>query len=348
MPFDLDFLKALLDAPGASSFEARPAAVWRDRARTYGLNVHMDSYGSVFARRGEPRRPRLLLSGHIDEIGLIITHVDDEGFLWFEGVGGWDSQQLVGQAVRVIGREREFVGVIGKKPVHLMSAEDRRKVSKIEDLWIDLGARSREEAEAVAGPGDFAVVERPVVELLNGRIAGKAIDNRIGAYVALEAARRSSGTGTDVVASATVQEEIGGVGAAAASYTLEPDVAIAIDVSHATDTPGVNKRRTGIHPLGSGPELAVGSYVHRGVLEALRAAAEEEGIPLTLSAAARRTATDADWLAKVRGGVPTAVVAIPTRYMHSPNETIDPEDVESVVQLLVAFAQRLPDLSEVT
>ena len=343
MALDLEFLKALLNAPGTSSFESRPAAVWREKAEAHGLATERDAYGSVFARAGAGRRPRLLLSGHIDEIGLIVTHVDENGYLWFEGVGGWDSQQLVGQCVRVIGRGGERLGVIGKKPIHLMSPNDRKKVSRVEDLWIDLGARDRAEAEAVAGPGDFAVVERSVVELLNGRLAGKAIDNRIGAYVALEAARRSAGSGCEVVASATVQEEIGGVGAAAASYALEPDVAIAIDVTHASDVPGVSERRTGSHALGSGPELSVGSYVHRGVLEELRATAEREGIPVTLSAAPRRTATDADWLAKVRGGVPTAVVSVPTRYMHSPNETIDPEDVEAVIRLLAAFAAALPD-----
>lgn len=343
MALDLDFLKALLAAPGASSFEARPAAVWRERAEAHGLATEHDAYGSVFARAGAGRRPRLLLSGHIDEIGLIITHVDDEGFLWFDTVGGWDAQQLVGQCVRVIGRHGETLGVIGKKPVHLMSPSDRKKVSRIEDLWIDLGARSKEEAEGVAGAGDFAVIERSVVELMNGRLAGKAIDNRIGAYVALEAARRSRDCGCEVIASATVQEEIGGVGAAAASYALEPDVAIAIDVTHATDVPGVNARRIGSHPLGSGPELSVGSYVHRGVLEALRSTAEEEGIAVTHYAAARRTGTDADWLAKVRGGVPTAVVSVPVRYMHSPNETLDPADVEAVIHLLAAFAARLPD-----
>ena len=343
MALDLEFLKALLSAPGTSSFESRPADVWARRAEEHGLAVERDAYGSVFARSGAGRRPRLLLSGHIDEIGLIVTHVDDDGFLWFDGVGGWDSQQLVGQRVRVIGRRGEAVGVIGKKPIHLMSPEDRKKVSKIDDLWIDLGATSREEAESVAGPGDFAVIEQPLLELMNGRIASKAIDNRIGAYVALEAARRAEASGCEVIASATVQEEIGGVGAAAAAYALQPDVAIAIDVTHATDVRGVEKRKLGAHPLGSGPDLSVGSYVHRGVLELLRRTAEEEGIDVTVSAAPRRTATDADWLAKVRGGVPTAVVSVPNRYMHSPNETIDPRDVEAVIRLLVAFAERLPD-----
>lgn len=343
MSLDLDFLFDLLAAPGTSSFESRPAAVWRARAEALGLPTEKDAYGSVFARANEGRRPRLLLAGHLDEIGLIVTHVDEHGFLWFKGVGGWDAQQLVGQRVRVVGRHDERVGVIGKKPIHLMKQEDRRKPSKLEDLWIDLGARNREEAAAVAGPGDFAVVEQPPVHLLNGRIAGKAVDDRIGAYCALQAAHGAVGESVEVVAAATVQEEIGGVGAASASFGVEPDVAIAIDVSHATDVPGVSEKQEGEHALGSGPELSVGSYVHRGVMELLRRTAEDEGIAYTVAAAPRRTGTDADHLARVRAGVPSAVVSVPNRYMHSPNETIDPEDVEAVVRLLVAFARRLPE-----
>lgn len=343
MDLDLDFLKALLSAPGPSSFESRPASVFRERAERLGLTTRRDAYGSVFAVAGEGRRPRLLLSGHIDEIGLLITHVDEHGFAWFKTVGGWDAQQLVGQRVRIVGRERDVVGLVGRKPVHLMTAEDRRKVAKIEDLWIDVGARDRDEALGAVAPGDVAVIEQPLVELLGGRIASKAIDDRIGAYVALETARRAAESGCEVIASATVQEEIGGVGASAASFALEPDVAIAIDVTHATDVPGVQAKQEGEHPLGSGPELSVGSYVHRGVLNLLRATAEDEGIDVTIGAAPRRTATDADQLARARAGVPSAVVSIPNRYMHSSNEMVDPADVEATVRLLAAFAERLPE-----
>ncbi|MDZ7801374.1 MAG: M20/M25/M40 family metallo-hydrolase [Trueperaceae bacterium] len=343
MALDMTFLKALLAAPGTSSFESRPAATWREHAERAGLETQRDAYGNVFAVAGKGRAPRLLLAGHLDEIGLILTHVDEDGFVWFKPVGGWDAVQLVGQRVRVVGRGAESIGVIGRKPVHLMSAEDRRKQVKIEDLYIDLGARNAEEALAVAGPGDFAVIEQPLVTLRNDRIVSKAIDDRIGAYVALEAARRLEDGPCETIAAGTVQEEISGLGAASAAWSWEPDVAIAIDVTHATDVPGASKRKEGDHALGSGPELSVGSYVHRGVLEALRRTAEQEGIAYTVSAAPSRTGTDADDLSKVRAGVPTAVVSIPNRYMHSPNEMVDVRDVERVVQLLVAFASRLAE-----
>jgi Cellulase M and related proteins len=197
-------------------------------------------------------------------------------------------------------------------------------------------------------PGDVAVIEQPLVHLRNGRIASKAIDDRIGAYIALEVARQVGDAACEVIASATVQEEIGGVGASSAAYGLEPDVAIAIDVTHATDVPGIDARREGEHPLGSGPELSIGSYVHRGVFDALRTTAEAEGIPYTVGTAPRRTATDADHLARARAGTRSAVVSIPNRYMHSPSEMVDPEDVANVVALLVAFARRLPDLHPIT
>ena len=319
--------------------------MWREAAQERGAETHTDGYGNTFATFGKGGTPRVLLAGHVDEIGLLVTYIDDEGRLYFKGVGGWDSQQLVGQRVRVVGYKGELLGVIGKKPVHLMNAEDRRKVSKIEDMWIDIGAKDGAEAKQHVRAGDFAVIEQPVLELLNGRIVSKAIDNRIGAFIVLEAARRAtqegSGSDAEVVAVATVQEEIGGIGAYIASNALQPDVAIAVDVTHATDIPNVSKKQEGETSFGSGPELTVGSYVHRGVLEMLRGAAEREDIPYSIGISPRGTGTDADDLAKNRGGVPTAVVSIPNRYMHSPNEMIDPEDLENVIKLLAAFIQGL-------
>ena len=343
---DKDFLKTLLAAPGTSSFESKPAAVWREAASERGAEVHTDSYGNTFATFGKGGSPTVLLAGHVDEIGLLVTYIDDEGRLYFKGVGGWDPQQLVGQRVRVVGYQGELLGVIGKKPIHLMTVEDRRKVSKLEDMWIDIGAKDGDEAKAHVRAGDFAVIEQPVLELLNGRIVSKAIDNRIGAFIVLEAARRAADSGAEVVAVATVQEEIGGIGAYVASNAVQPDVAIAIDVTHATDIPNVSKKQEGETSFGSGPELTVGSYVHRGVLEMLRATAEREGISYSIGISPRGTGTDADDLAKNRGGVPTAVVSIPNRYMHSPNEMIDPEDLENVIKLLAKFIEGLDGETE--
>jgi len=343
MALDTAFLKELTSAAGTSGFESRPAAAWRTRARELGATVTGDAYGNVFATFRPGGRPRVMLAGHIDEIGLIVSYVDEHGFLYVRPVGGWDPMQLVGQRVRVLGHGGDVIGVIGKKAIHLMSAEDRRKVPKMEDLWIDIGAGSSEEASRTVRAGDTAVIEQPFVELMNGRVASRAIDDRIGAFVALEAARRAGG-GAEVVAVATVQEEIGGVGARAAAFSLEPDVAVAIDVTHATDTPGLEKKLHGDVPLGGGPSLSAGSYVHRGVMERLRRTAEAQGITVSMGVSPRSTGTDADNIAPARAGTASAVVSIPNRYMHSPNEIVDLQDVERTIELLAAFIAGLePD-----
>jgi putative aminopeptidase FrvX len=336
-----NFLKQLLSAPGPSSFESKPAAIWRKQAKSYGATLEVDSYGNSFATFNQGKKPTVMLSGHIDEIGLIITYIDKEGLIYFKGIGGWDSQQLVGQRVRILGYKGEVLGIIGKKPIHLMGADDRKKVSQIEDLWIDIGAKDQSEAKQAVRVGDAAVIEQPYLELLNGRIVSKAIDNRIGAYIVLEAARRAAKSKATVVAVASTQEEIGQVGANIAAHRLEPDVAIAVDVTHATDVPNVNKKENGDVPLGSGANLAIGSVVHRGIFNMLIEIAEAEKIPYTIEANANRTFTDADHIASARHGIPTAVVSIPNRYMHSPNEMIDLEDLENVIALIAAFIKRL-------
>lgn len=340
MSLDLSLLHDLLAAPGPSGFESRPAHVFAEAARGFADGVEVDAYGSVYATVRPGARPRVLIAGHIDEIGLLITYIDDDGFAYFTTLGGWDPLQLIGQRVRVLGRERDLPGVIGRKPIHLLDEDDRKKMPKVKDLWIDVGARSRAEAEEHLRPGDVAVLDQPAVELLGGRIAGKSLDDRIGAYIALEVARRSRGPAS-VTAVATVQEEINGVGARVAAQLVNPDVAIAIDVTHAIDVPDLKKSEYGETGLGKGPQLTVGSYAHRGLLERLRQVADQAGVPTTLGFSPSLTYTDADHLAYAQGGVPTAVVSVPNRYMHSPIEMIDLAYVGRLIDLLVAFVDGL-------
>jgi putative aminopeptidase FrvX len=331
MSFNKSFLQNLLSTPGPSSFESRAAAVWREQAKSYGAKLDTDPYGNSFATFNKGAEPTVMLAGHIDEIGMIVTYLDKEGLIYFKGVGGWDSQQLVGQRARILGYKGDVLGVIGKKPIHLMGNDDRNKVSKIEDLWFDIGAKDDAEAKQHVRIGDVAVIEQPYLELLNGRIASKAIDNRIGAYIVLEAARRAheSKAKAEVVAVATTQEEIGNVGAGTAAHELNPSVAIAVDVTHATDVPNVSKKENGDVPFGSGANLAIGSTIHRGVFNMLVETAESEKIPYTIEANPSRTYTDADQIAKARSGIPTAVVSIPNRYL------------EHVIALIAAFIKRV-------
>ena len=340
---EYEFLRNLLQSPGVSSFEALPAGVWREQARKYGAEVDVDAYGNSFARFGEGGKPRVMLAGHIDEIGLLITYVDDSGLLFFTGVGVSEGSGLAGQRVRVVAESEQLLGVIGKKPAHLTTNDDRSKRVKLESLWIDIGARDKEDALRRVKPGAFAVFEAPTIELGESRWVSKALDNRVGAFIALEAARRAqaAGAGAEVVAAATTQEEIAGVGANVAAYRIEPHLAVALDLTHASDVPDVDRKISGEISLGKGPVLELGATVHGGLMRRLRECAEREGIPYQAGFSGRRTATDADAIAKVRTGAPTILISIPNRYMHSSCELVDLHDVEAAILLLERFISGL-------
>ena len=259
MSHDISFLHRLLDAPGPSGFEARAARVWRREAETFAESW-ADVVGNSYAAVRPDARPLALLAGHIDEIGLQVTHADKSGLLYFGGIGGWDPQVLVGQRVRVLGAKGDVPGVIGRKAIHLIEPKERDKAVKVKKLWIDVGAGSREElGELGVRVGDPAVLDAGMVRLAGDRVASRAIDNRVGAFVVLEALRMvAEGEGrAGAVAVATAQEEIGysGGGARASAFGLSPDVALVVDVTHATDVPEVDKSEVGDHSLGGGPVL---------------------------------------------------------------------------------------------
>jgi putative aminopeptidase FrvX len=337
-----EFLKRLLSTPGPSGSESAAARVWRDEAGKFA-EVRGDRMGNSFATLNAGGAPRVMLSGHIDEIGLMITHIDDQGLLRFTGVGGWDPQVLVGQRVRIQTGDGEVTGVIGKKAIHVMEADERKKISEIKSLWIDIGAKDGEEAKGMVTVGDVGVLDQDLLELPNGRIASRSLDNRMGALVVLEALRLLSEEeiAAEVVAVASVQEEIGLYGARGAAFGLDPDVAIAADVTHATDTPGVSKNENGDHALGSGPVIARASVLSPIVTEGLIAAAEEAGITYTLQADSRSTGTDADAIHFSRAGIATGLVSCPNRYMHSPNEIVELEDLENCARLISIYVREL-------
>jgi putative aminopeptidase FrvX len=334
-------LDDLLRAPAPSGYEAPAAAVWRAAASFAELSV--DGIGSSIARVGDAA-PLLAVVGHIDEIGLVVTHVDEQGFIWFQSIGGWDPQILVGQRVTIQGRDGEVLGVVGRKPIHLLDPDQRKKVVELKGLHIDIGAADRAEVAELIRIGDPVVIAAEPAPVAGDRLVSRAMDNRLGAYVALESLRRaheSGELGGSFAAVAAVQEEIGLFGARTAAFQVRPDVAIAVDVTHATDAPGVDEKEIGTHPLGSGPAIGRGSTLSPKVFELLVETAEVEGIEHSISASGRGTSTDADVLQISRAGIPTGLVSIPLRYMHSPVEMVDLRDVEATVQLLAAFAQRL-------
>ncbi len=341
-----DVLRRLLTAPGPSGYEQAAAAVFRDAAAAFA-DVSQDSVGSTVARvKGTAGGPLLAVIGHIDEIGLIVHHIDDDGFLWFTGVGGWDPIILVGQRVDVATRTGAVPGVVGKKPIHLLREEERKQVPELRNLHIDIGAKDGEEARRMVRVGDVAVIGGEPVEYPNGRVVSRAMDNRLGCFVAFEVARlvaEAGGAPGDVCGVAVAQEEITFAGARTTAYSLRPDIAVVVDVTFATDAPGTDEKELGAHKFGSGPVLTRGSTLDPQVFELLHAAGEEAGIPFTVSASARYTGTDADAVHVSRAGVPTGVVSIPLRYMHSPVEMVDLGDLEATVALIAAFAERLDD-----
>ncbi|HYN90663.1 MAG TPA: M20/M25/M40 family metallo-hydrolase [Thermoleophilaceae bacterium] len=340
-----ELLLRLLTAPGPPGHEREPARVWREAAEAFAEEVTTDALGTTVARvAGRGEHPLMAVVGHIDEIALLVSHIGEKGFLHVVNSGGWDPQVLVGQRVEVLTRDGTLPGVVGRKPIHILDAEERKKAMRLKDLHVDIGAKDGDEARSLASPGDQVVIAAEPLELPNGRLAARSHDNRLGSYVALEVARRvhEAGGGAGPVAGvAAVQEEVGAHGARVMAYGLEPDLAVVVDVAHATDAPGVEPGELGEHGLGSGPVITRGAVVSRPLNDLLDEVAAAEGIECSTEAAGGSTYTDADVVHMSRTGVPTAVVSIPLRYMHSPVELVELADVEATIRLITALALRL-------
>ena len=351
-----DVLHKLLTAAGPSGYEAAPAAVFAEAGRTFTDDVSIDIMGSAVARVAgtSTGAPLLAIVGHIDEIGLIVTHIDDDGFLRFIGVGGWDAQVLVGQRAELITANGPLPGVVGRKAIHLLREEDRKKVPELRELHIDIGAKDGEEARALVRIGDVAVLAGEPLELANDRFVSRSMDNRLGAFIAsvvyfvvfiaLEAARivaEAGGAPGEVAACGVAQEEIGLNGARTLAYGLAPDVAIVVDVTHETGSPGVEINEIGNHKFGEGPVIGRGSILNPVVFELLHDTAKREEIPFTIAAYAARTSTDVDSIHLTRAGIPTGSISIALRYMHSPVEMVQLDDIDSCARLIAAFAQAL-------
>jgi endoglucanase len=345
-----ELLDRLLSAVGPSGHELEPARVFREGCAAFADEVGGDTVGSSYARvRGTANGHALAVVGHIDEIGLHISHIDDDGYLKFGDIGGWDPIILVGQRVVIHTRDGAVNGVIGRKPIHLLGPDDRKKVPELKDLHIDIGATDSDEARGLVRIGDPAVIDAGPRELRHSRVISRALDNRIGCYVATEAARlvaADGGAPGDVVAAAVAQEETTFAGSRTSAFSLDPALAIVVDVTHATDQPGVQLGPVTKHTIGSGPVIARGTTLHPLIFERLHEAGEAEGIPFTVESLGRGTGTDADAIHLSRSGIPTGLVSVPCRYMHSPVELVSLEDIDAAARLIAAFAKRLePDVS---
>ncbi len=347
-----ELLDALIRVPAPSGYETPAAEVWRDAAGAIdGGELRTDTLGSsVVEVAGADGAPRLAIVGHIDEIGLHVTYIDDDGFLWFGPIGGWDPQILVGQRVTVVGFDGEVPGVLGKKPIHLLKDDDRKKPAKLEQMHIDIGAADREEAETMVRIGDSGRAcrraARPSRTAASSRARWTTASAPTSRWRSRAASPRRAATPASVIGCAVAQEEIGLGGARTTGFSLDPDLAVAVDVTHATDAPGIDKKENGDHALGSGPVIGRGSTLNHRVCQLLVETAEAEGIDHTIEASGRYTGTDADAIQLARGGIPSGLVSLPLRYMHSSVEMVQLSDVENAIKLLVAFAGRLEADSE--
>jgi endoglucanase len=346
-----ELLERLLTAPGPSGQEHAAAAVWREAAAGVG-EVTSDVLGSSWVRvPGTAGGPSLAVVGHIDQIGVVVTHLGDDGIAAIRPVGGFNPAVMVGQRVDVLTRNGPLPGVVvARVQKQRRGRGEERKMVEYEDLFLDVGAKDGDELKQLVRPGDAALWHGAPLPLAGDRVASRAFDNRIGCYVALEAARRLAergGAPGDFIAVAAVQEEVGDfAGSRTSAYATEPQVALAVDVTHATDVRGGEPEDEGKVLLGGGPTISRGPSIHPRVFDLLYEAAEAENIPFAVEVSRGSTSTDADALFLSRHGVATGVVSIPLRYMHSPVEMADIEDIERAVQLVVAFALRLgPGLS---
>ncbi|HEX2463603.1 MAG TPA: M42 family metallopeptidase [Thermoanaerobaculia bacterium] len=335
------FLDQLLVTPSPSGYEQQVQALVRDFAREYADEVRTDLHGNVIAARNPGGRPRILLDGHCDHIGLMVQHVDDAGFVYVQTIGGWDLPILLGRAVVVWTKDGPQRGVIGRKPTHLLSEEDRKKMPKITDLWVDLGAASADEVKRAVRIGDPVTVELGVRELPNRRLSGPKLDNTAGLFVVLEALKRLSGKPFDAalfVVSA-VQEEIGLRGATTAAHGVDPEVGIGVDVTHATDCPTIDRREHGTVDLGKGPVLFRGPNVNPVLHDQLCELARSRSLPYQVKGAPRGTPNDANVLQLTRSGVATAAIGIPNRYMHTPVEIVSLDDIDTAAELVAALVE---------
>lgn len=343
-----EFLKAIVNAPSPSGYEQPAARVYRAYAQPLADRVTTDVHGNVTAVLNPDAPMRVMLAGHLDEIGFIIHYISDEGFLSFKGIGRHDSVIPVGQRVWIHGRER-VAGIIGRKAIHLQDEDERKKKPELKNLWIDVGARSRAEVEAVIQLGDVVTFQYEFQTLVGDRATARGFDNKVGSFIVAEALRllREDGgldPGVGVYAVGTVQEEIGLRGARTSSFSIDAQMGLAVDVTHAVDYPGVSKARYGQVGLGKGPSVSRGPNTNHVTFDLITQAAREDGIPYQVSVSPAGTGTDANAMQINRGGMATGLLGVPLRYMHTPCEMLSLKDVEDCARLMAAYCRRVkPD-----
>jgi tetrahedral aminopeptidase len=345
-----EFLRSIEETPSVSGYEQPVARLVRKRMEKFADSIETDVHGNLIVAINPDASPRVMLAGHMDQIGMMITYITDEGYLYFKTVGGIDNTVLPGSRVTVHNRRGAVEGVIGRKPIHLMKQEERNQGKvELENLWIDIGVKNREEAlkkVAVADPVTYALGLTRIGEDL---VASPGLDNKVGTFVVMEAlrlAKEAGGLKCGLFAVATVQEEIGLRGARTAAYGIDPQVGIAVDVTHATDNPGAEKKMNGDVGLGKGPVIDIGPNINPVVSDLLLETAKQKEIPHQPCAAPAATGTDANAMQISRSGIATGLVSIPNRYMHTQVELVSLSDLEMCARLLAETIARIDEKSD--
>ena len=340
----LAFLERLVSTPSPSGYEQPAQKLMRERMAEFADDVRTDVHGNVIAALNPKAPLRVMLAGHVDEIGLMVKHVTDGGYLYVTSIGGIDPVVAVAQRVTVHGPKGDVPGVVGRKAIHLTDADERGKPMKIHQIWIDIGAKDKKDAEKAVRIGDPITFDVGLTHLRGGLVAARAFDDRMGAFVVAETLRKLRGKKLQVavLGASTVQEEVGLRGAKTSAFGIDPHAGIAIDVGHATDTPGVDKNRSGDHACGKGPMVARGANINPVLHKMIVAAARRAKIAIQHEGAPGGTGTDANAIQLTRAGVAAALVSVPCRYMHSPCEVISLDDLDAASTLLAALLARMP------
>jgi endoglucanase len=345
---DFAFFKEFVETPSPSGFEQPAQRVLRRELEPVADEVRTDVMGNVIAclKGGGENLPKVMLAGHCDEIGFMVRYIDDNGFLFFGPIGGVDNHLVPGQRVWIHTAGGPVLGVMGRKPIHLIEAKDRDAVAKQKNLFIDIGCSDRKSAEALVAIGDPVTFAVGLERLQGDRVCSRAFDDKMGAFIVaqvLKEVKRRGQAPVDLYSVSTVQEEIGLRGGTTSAYGVNPDVGIAVEVGFATDFPDVDKKELGDFKVGGGPIIARGANINPALFELLLRTAREEEIPVQIMAQPRASGTDANAMQLSRGGVATALVSVPLRYMHTPVEVLSLADVDHAVQLLAGLMYRIGD-----
>jgi endoglucanase len=347
----LNFLRTLVNTPSPVGHEVRGQRVWLDYVREFADETYSDAYGNCVAVLNKGGSPRLMLAGHADEIAMAVNYITDEGYLYVRRMGGVDAAITKAQRIVIHTRNGPVKGVVGNVAPHLMKEEKEARIPKIHDLFLDIGASDRAEAEKLVRIGDPITLTDEFDQLRGDLVVARAFDNRIGTFAVAEtlrllhsagrAGREKRGLQAEVCAVSNVQEEVGLLGARQIAYSLKPDIALVVDVTHATDYPNISKTQHGDVRLGKGPTLSHGGCNHSEIVIRLEALAKANKIPLQHEATSNSTGTDTDAIFWTRGGIASALISLPNRYMHSPVEVVNLKDLELISQLMAAFAASL-------